>query len=217
MPRTIQNGMYSQAPKAWRFETFCNMNTEARPSPKKQFILEAAQVLFAQRGYHAVGVDRISESAGVTKMTLYKHFQGKDDLIERVLQSRDEYFRVSLLKAIEPHDAPMDKLKAIFEWHRQWFAQVEFNGCMFIKAVEEFPLQYGNIRRLSCEHKRWIQGLLRSIVDDLQHPDPEAMSVHLLIILDGLIVNANFFRFPGVVDSTWAMVSELLKSGSTGR
>jgi AcrR family transcriptional regulator len=48
--------------------------------------------LFYRDGYHATGIDRILADAGVAKMTLYKHFRSKEELILAVLEKRSQLF-----------------------------------------------------------------------------------------------------------------------------
>ena len=52
-------------------------------------ILEQALTLFSERGYDAVGVQEICESAGITKPTLYHYFGSKRGLLETMM---DQYF-----------------------------------------------------------------------------------------------------------------------------
>jgi len=49
--------------------------------PPRQRILEAADDLFRRVGIRGVGVEAIAEAAGTNKMTLYRHFESKDELI----------------------------------------------------------------------------------------------------------------------------------------
>jgi AcrR family transcriptional regulator len=53
-------------------------------------ILDAAYELFYRKGFGRVGVDEIAASAGITKRTLYYHFQSKDDLLASVLDLHSE-------------------------------------------------------------------------------------------------------------------------------
>ena len=59
-------------------------------SSKRDQLINTAQELFYREGYHATGIDRILAESGVAKMTLYKHFRSKDELIQAVLQSREQ-------------------------------------------------------------------------------------------------------------------------------
>ena len=52
-----------------------------RPKPARQRIFDAARELFYQQGIRAVGVDAIALQASATKMSLYRAFPGKDELL----------------------------------------------------------------------------------------------------------------------------------------
>jgi AcrR family transcriptional regulator len=62
-------------------------------------IIEAAERLFAERGYAGTRTAEIARAAGVTERTLFKYFPDKDALLRRVL------FPALLATAGEPHDA----------------------------------------------------------------------------------------------------------------
>ena len=57
----------------------------ARPRPRDR-IIETARDLFRKRGFRGIGVDAIAEAARTNKMTLYRHFGSKDDLIVACLR-----------------------------------------------------------------------------------------------------------------------------------
>jgi len=48
------------------------------PERSRRRILDAAYELFYRKGYSRVGVDEIAAFAGLTKRTLYYHFESKD-------------------------------------------------------------------------------------------------------------------------------------------
>ena len=179
---------------------------------KRDVILDTALTLFSADGYHSVGVDLIKEQAGVSKTTLYKHFPTKEALIVGVLLKRDELFRNHLMLSIAEKQDCISQIKAIFDWHDQWFRRGEFHGCMFIKASEEFPDNRSNIRCVSKQHKNYIKEMLEEILKASNVKDAELLAAHLLIVLEGMIVNANMFSDRSCVDSSWYFISELLKS-----
>lgn len=61
------------------------MNDEAAPSPKQADILNAAHALFMEQGYGATSMDAIAASAGVSKRTIYSHFESKDGLFSAMM------------------------------------------------------------------------------------------------------------------------------------
>ena len=62
----------------------------------KERILEAALTLFAERGYDGTGVDLIAEHVGIKGPSLYKHYKGKEDILNALIDAAevryDEYF-----------------------------------------------------------------------------------------------------------------------------
>ena len=56
--------------------------TSGRPKDleKRARILQAAKSIFLKMGYHASSMDQIAKEAGVTKLTVYNHFQDKANL-----------------------------------------------------------------------------------------------------------------------------------------
>jgi len=53
-------------------------------APRRELLLEVAADLFAERGYHAVGIDDIGAAAGITGPGVYRHFAGKQALLEHL-------------------------------------------------------------------------------------------------------------------------------------
>jgi AcrR family transcriptional regulator len=53
-------------------------------APRRELLLDAAAGLFASRGYHAVGIDDIGAAAGITGPGVYRHFPGKQALLEHL-------------------------------------------------------------------------------------------------------------------------------------
>jgi TetR/AcrR family transcriptional repressor of mexJK operon len=57
---------------------------------KRAAILQAAKALFPVRGYDGVSMDAIAQAAGVSKLTVYSHFQDKDTLFVESVKARCE-------------------------------------------------------------------------------------------------------------------------------
>jgi AcrR family transcriptional regulator len=185
-------------------------------SEKEEAVLAAATRLFSAYGYHAVGVDTIVTESNVAKMTFYKYFPSKEDLIERVLARRDQNLRESMTAAIGRARTPMRKLKAIFDWHDGWFRSPDFHGCMFIKASEEFPRPGSGARLVAQAHKTWLAELLENILLELGVSSPKQLSMHVMVVLDGLTVKLNMYddSVAGQVRAAWRYTKQLVEQST---
>lgn len=57
-----------------------------RPSDTESAILNAAMMLFAEKGFSATTTRQIAQSAGVNEVTLFRHFRSKQELFLRILE-----------------------------------------------------------------------------------------------------------------------------------
>lgn len=80
--------------------------------PTKDRILESALTLFSEKGYDGVGVDLIAENAGIKGPSLYKHFKGKEDILDALIEKAEGYYQMNFGSASSPGKTPasMDEL-----------------------------------------------------------------------------------------------------------
>lgn len=158
-------------------------------SKKRDQLVEAALVLFAKEGFHATGIDKVLESAGVAKMTLYKHFRSKEELILAVLRLRDERWRNQFMLGVEKRAKdPRGRLLAIFDHLASWFAQEDFFGCMFINASAEYSNHADPIHTASAEHKRLVEMYVRGLAEQAGADRPGDLAAQLCLLMEGAIV-----------------------------
>ena len=182
----------------------------ASKSKKKDAVIETATALFSEQSYLSVGVDKIIAESNVAKMTFYKYFPSKENLIEAVLENRRLYIQYSLEELVSEKNLPRDKLQAIFNWFESWFFSKDFHGCMFIKASEEFPDNV-KFRKISENYKIWLHGLISSIIESMGKGAADDLTSLILIIIDGLIVKANMTMLsPLEVKATWEYVMKMI-------
>lgn len=177
---------------------------------KKDDVIKTATMLFSEQSYLSVGVDKIIAESNVAKMTFYKYFQSKENLIEAVLENRRLYIQYSLEELVNSESLPMNKLQAIFNWFESWFFSEDFHGCMFIKASEEFPDNL-KFRKVGENYKIWLNELISNIIVSLGKRSANDASSLILIVIDGLIVKANMHLLsPDEVKLTWDYVMKMI-------
>lgn len=80
--------------------------------PTKERILDSALTLFAEKGYDGVGVDLIAENAGIKGPSLYRHFKGKEDILNSLIRKVEDYYEANFGSVNRPGKPPssMDEL-----------------------------------------------------------------------------------------------------------
>ncbi len=158
-------------------------------SEKRDCLIDTALELFNRDGYHATGIDRILAECGIAKMTLYKHFKSKDELILATLTQRDarwlDWFRHAIERRAE---TPRGRLLAVFDALEEWFARPDFNGCMFIKAAAEYSDYEDPIHAAAVEHHRMILAELRDLATTAGAKRPGKLARDVLLLMLGAIV-----------------------------
>jgi AcrR family transcriptional regulator len=77
-------------------------------------ILDAAARLFAERGFHAASMSAIAREAGVSKGLPYNYFDGKDDILEAIIDRRlDEV--LSVIDSIDADAPAAERLRELVE------------------------------------------------------------------------------------------------------
>ncbi len=164
----------------------------ASTSDARERVLETAYRLFAQNGTKTVGVDSIVAKAGVAKMTLYRHFRSKDDLVLAFLERREQLWTHGWLEAeIKARaEEPSSRLLAIFDVFHDWFQQHDFEGCSFINVLLEEPNAGHPVREATVVHLANIRTLLRELAEAARVADPDDFTRKWHILMKGSIVAA---------------------------
>lgn len=180
-------------------------------SDKRQQILDTATLLFSKHGYHAVGVDWIIAESGVAKMTMYRHFPSKTDLVIAVLRQRQEQCAVSLKAFVEEADAPLVRLERVFDWHRDWFTSETFTGCMFTHAAAEFADKGSSIHEISVEQKAGLTQFIEQLLADLISPaQAKILAPVMVMLLDGATLATQISSRKGAAGEAWNAARALL-------
>ena len=160
-------------------------------SSKREQLIQAALELFSKNGFHAVGVDTISERANITKKTLYHHFKSKEELILAALRYYDERHRNSFMRSVEARaENPEDRLLVIFDILEEWFNSKNFSGCLFVRAMGEYPEEGTSIRSVCQESKVLTQRYIQSLAEKAELQDADELSEQFMLLIEGAITMA---------------------------
>ena len=162
------------------------------PESGRERVMRAAYDLFSRQGTRTVGVDAVIGEAGVAKMTLYRNFASKDDLILAFLERREMLWTMGWVRAESQRrgDTPVQRLLAIFEIFGEWFGRPDFEGCSFITTLLEVTNRDSAVRRASVQHLANIRGYLCELAAQAGVADPDSFARQWHILMKGSIVAA---------------------------
>lgn len=153
----------------------------------KERILTTAHDLFYQHGIRATGIDRIIAESGVTKVTFYRHFPSKNDLIRAFLEYRHRRWCAWFRDALERHGQDVHALVPVLA---EWFQSKEFRGCAFINTVGELANDLPEVVEIARCHKSDMISIISDLLPLSVNRDEFSRS--LAVVIDGAIVRAQY-------------------------
>lgn len=157
-------------------------------------ILETAAGLFFRKGFWAVGVDTIINQANVAKMTLYRHFPSKDDLIAAYLQDTNDKFWAWFDESTsQAEDEPALQLIAFFKALEKLVTTPQCYGCPFLNAVVDFPESSHPGHKIALKHKQAVRSRFHELALQAGARTPDALADQLMLLMDGAFMAARMF------------------------
>lgn len=193
-----------------------NKGTRLPPTPRpetppRQRILVAARELFYEHGIRAVGVEAIAERAATNKMTLYRHFGSKDELVAAYLQDlADEgEARWQALIAATPHDFAA-QLEGWLRHVEEVVNDCGDRGCPIANAAVELRETEHPARRIIEDYKSRKRERLISLFRGAGYGEPEALADEVFLLFEGARISRQCCATPGPQSRLIAMLRSLL-------
>ena len=157
----------------------------------RERILDASYELFSRRGIQAVGVNEVTERAGVAMATLYRHFPSKDELVLAFLALREQRWTKDFVEAgaMRRGSNPEERLLAIFDVLDEWFHRDDFEAGSFIKVLLELGPEHP-AGGASVWHLEQIRSIVRRLAEEAGLHDTDSFARSWHILMEGSIVVA---------------------------
>lgn len=162
----------------------------SRPeSSARRRILDAASSLFYTLGVRSVSADRVISESAVSKVTFYRHFPSKDDLVLAYVEEIASAERSQYTAARSRLDDA-----ELWSWYVASVAEAGclpgFRGCPFINAAAEYADPSHPVRAAVARHREWVQGELESLAARFGAADPRRVAQEIHMLRDGALVVA---------------------------
>lgn len=177
----------------------------------RQRILDAANELFYEHGIRSTSADRIIEQVGITKVTFYRHFRAKSDLVVAYLQQQSAAEQGWLQSTIHEGD-PLATARTVAAGIGAASCSPGFRGCAFINAAAEYPDPQDPVRRAIDEHRSWLLDFFGSIAEQAGARDVKSAANQLMILRDGAMVNGYLGDAEALAEALGAGFTSILGS-----
>lgn len=185
--------------------------TSAAPAPgARERILLTAHELFYRDGIRATGIDRVIAESGVAKLTFYRHFPSKNELVREFLEYRHRRWMGWFTDALQRRGGG---IKALVPALGEWFDSDSYRGCAFINSVGELGETLPEVVEIARRHKQDMADAITRLLPASRQRKRQAMDLALAV--DGAIVRAQFDQGPqAALASLERIRKSLLKSGA---
>jgi AcrR family transcriptional regulator len=167
---------------------------ELQDQPARDRILLTAHRLFYSDGIRATGIDRVIAESGVAKVTFYRHFPSKNELVQAFLTYRHAKWMDWFTDALRRYGTQHAGLSALVPALREWFEDDGFRGCAFINSVVELGGAQPEVVAIAQMHKEGMTAAVAALLPPSKHRLRTAQAVALAI--DGAIVQAQCAERP---------------------
>jgi AcrR family transcriptional regulator len=157
-------------------------------------LLDAAQELFYRDGIRAIGVDAVVERAGVNKMSLYRRFASKDELVVAYLDRMDDGFRQRFEASVAKHpDDPARQMIQAMEDLVKRASAPDYRGCPFLNIACEFGDPAHPARQSVDRNKSYLMMRLVEISTAAGADNPVELAQSLALLVDGIYATSQTY------------------------
>lgn len=157
--------------------------------PPRERILLAAHDLFYRDGIRATGIDKVIAESGVTKVTFYRYFPSKNDLIRAFLAYRHDLWMAWFNDALQRHGGQAGAgLMPLVATMAEWFRKPIYRGCAFINTVAELGGVLPDVLEICYQHKQDMVRVIAELLPD--GPNRQQLANAAAVAIDGAIVKA---------------------------
>jgi AcrR family transcriptional regulator len=188
-------------------------STTGSPRSARQRLLDTAIALFYEQGARAVGIDTIIAKSGVAKMSLYRSFHSKDELIAACLEQRDQIYWRWFDKVVAQYPGePREQLRALLRGIAKRTSNPGYRGCFFLNTATDYVDAWHPGRKRAIRHKETLAMRLAEICRQLDLRDPAALARQLVLLINGAQATAGMLGKKTQMELVGA--AELLIDGS---
>jgi AcrR family transcriptional regulator len=178
-------------------------------------VIAVASDLFRNQGIRAVGVETIVRKAGVAKISLYRSFESKDELIVAYLDRVNATYWANVDQYLARHRRdPRSQLRAYVAYIAESATTPGYRGCPFINYSAEFPDPSHPGHRVAQANRIEMRRRLLEWATAMEAAHPSKLADGLLLLIDGAYASSQTLGGPKGPASALAWAADALITGA---
>ncbi|WP_411887069.1 TetR/AcrR family transcriptional regulator [Hydrocarboniphaga effusa] len=174
--------------------TDASRDTPRKPCVRDR-IFDTACDLFYKQGIRGVGVDAIANEAGTNKMSFYRSFSSKDELVAEYLRDSERDFWLWWHGVMAAHEGnPRAQCEALFAASP---CDTNMRGCPMANAAVEIREEDHPALMVVRVHKTEIRARFRALAHQMQAHDPDVLGDGLMLLMSGSVQSRLIFPCDG--------------------
>jgi AcrR family transcriptional regulator len=157
---------------------------------RQEIVLDTAERLFSARSSRSVGMDELVRETGLGKMTVYRLFKSKDDLVGAYLSRKAAtvlgYIDADLERL---HGDPRAALLAVVDAVEREVTRTGFRGCPFTNVSSEYDDPQHPARSAAADYKFELHSRLEGLADQLIPGRGDDLAAQIHLIIDGMYLS----------------------------
>lgn len=158
---------------------------------KRQEIIEKVKVLYNQYGIRSVTMDDVVRELGISKKTLYQHFEDKSELVEAVLNCDKEIRMQEYREAINGVDNAIEEMLRYYDIQKK---MIKENNPSLIYDLKKY---YPKIHNDLIEKKRKV--IFESVVGNLKRGKSEG--IYRPDLDEEIVARLNLMRIEALINT----------------
>jgi AcrR family transcriptional regulator len=160
--------------------------SSAPKSRVRDRIMKTASDLFYRYGIHAVGVDTIASEAGTNKMSFYRNFASKDELVAEYLRGEEREGLLWWDQTLAAHAGnPRLQVESLFDVLVKTTCEEDSRGCALANAAVEITEPDHPARPVIEKYKADMRRRFRKLAHDMNAREPDALGDSLMLLWEG--------------------------------
>ncbi len=184
---------------------------------RQTIVLDTAERLFSSRSSRSVGMDELVRETGLGKMTVYRLFKSKDDLVGAYLTRK----AATVLGFIDSElirlgDDPRAALLSVVDAVERDVTRTGFRGCPFTNVSSEYDDPQHPARSAAADYKFELHTRLERLTDQIVPGGGEDLAAQLHLIIDGMYLSGGLLGPDGPASHGRRLAEKLVDAAIAG-